>query len=84
MVAFYTLALWSNDYLASGIVKFCQTQILSVTDCSSKTIIILFHALAADVNNAFPYFKGFFTILTLATNFLSWQFEKVKIIKFKV
>ena len=69
-------------------MKFYQTQILGLGDCSDKTIVILCHTSKRHLGKIhIMYFlilkENFVTILNLVGDFSSWCFDKVKIVKFK-
>ena len=65
---------WQNECFDSRIVKFYQTQILGLDDCSSKTIVILCHTSKRHLGKIhIMYFlilkENFVSILTLVGNF---------------
>ena len=67
---------WQNECFDSRIVKFYQTQILGLVDCSSKTIVILCHTSKRHLGKIhimhFLILKeNFVSILTLVGNFSS-------------
>ena len=73
---FYEKKGWQNECFDSRIVKFYQTQILGLDDCSSKTIVILCHTSKRQLGKIhIMYFlilkDNFVTILTLVGNFSS-------------
>ena len=67
---------WQNECFDNRIVKFYQTQILGLGDCSDKTIVILCHTSKRHLGKThIMYFlilkENFVTILNLVGNFSS-------------